>query len=331
MTCYNRGFIQAYIDGELHRDARKKCIQHLDTCEKCQQTLIELRQLNQWGNAILDEECIHSTQEIKIDVEQAWKIFESYSQLENVSGINHNMEKKKGWVTNMNENSKRLLYTAVAAAGLVTTAMIPQVQAVASQIASYFSNEVLDDTVVNEGIRDENGVQQEGMTNGEFIPINEKITDQGITVHVKELYVADSRISVHYRMEKADGSLVPYEFETTGLDVKDDGKINGQQEENSEYSTKDGMFSQPAFIQGTEGLPFELMAEGKKLDVGVRDKDRPEGVVTFVEVPATGLFKQPLTLDVNINRIGKIAGSWKGQIQIDTANLKNKAGRTPAK
>ena len=58
--------------------------------------------------------------------------------------------------------------------------------------------------------------------------------DQGITVHLKEVFIADSRISVHYRMEKADGSLVPFEFDTSGLNLENDGKIDGQQEENPE-------------------------------------------------------------------------------------------------
>ncbi|QDX93160.1 DUF4179 domain-containing protein [Brevibacillus laterosporus] len=304
MTCYDIGLIQAYIDGELSLDTRKKLIQHLDTCEECQKSLLEISKLNQWENLILDEECIHSTQEVKIDVEQAWKTFESHSQLKNVSDINHKIEKKKGMFTNMNKKSKRLVYTAAAVAGLFTTAMIPQVQAAAANIASYFSNVVLNDTVVNEGMV-ENDVTQDMTKNGQFTPISEKITDQGITVHFKELYVADQRISVHYTIEKDDGSLVPYEFDTTGLDLKSDGKVNGQQ------------------IQGTDGLPFELMAAGKKLDaVGVRDT---EGVVTFVVFESNKeSFNQPLTLDVDINRIGKAAGSWKGQIQIDPAKLKNK-------
>ncbi|EEM86063.1 hypothetical protein bthur0012_59610 [Bacillus thuringiensis serovar pulsiensis BGSC 4CC1] len=33
-------------------------------------------------------------------------------------------------------------------------------------------------------------------------------------------------------------------------------------------------------------------------------------------------FKQPLTLDVNIKRIGKVSGSWKAQLQIDPTKLK---------
>ncbi len=34
--------------------------------------------------------------------------------------------------------------------------------------------------------------------------------------------------------KKADGSLVPFEFDTSGLDLQSDGIINGQQEENPE-------------------------------------------------------------------------------------------------
>ncbi|MEB9589104.1 hypothetical protein P4J65_29160, partial [Bacillus cereus] len=132
----------------------------------------------------------------------------------------------------------------------------------------------------------------------------------------------DSRISVHYRMEKADGSLVPYEFDTSGLDLKSDGKIDGQQEERPELKN-DGRLS---FIQDKDDyLPFELMATGKKLETGIRDKDKPEGVATFViTTEEKDVFKQPLTLDVNITRIGKVIGSWKAQIQIDTSHLKNK-------
>ncbi|MGI8214612.1 DUF4179 domain-containing protein [Bacillus cereus] len=300
MKCYDIGFIQTYIDGELSHDTRKEFTKHLDTCEACQDLLVEISKLNQWENVMLDEESAHSPQEIKIDVEQAWKTFESRSKLDNVSNINHKKQQKKGIFTNMNKKSKRFIYTAVAAAALFTTAMIPQVQVAAKNIASYFSDEVTNDKVVNEGGTDENGNKIDGMKNGKYIPIDEKITDQGITVHFKELYIADSRISVHYRMETADGNLVPFEMDKKAV----------------------------TFIQNTDEntdrSPFELMAAGKTLQTGIRDKDKPEGVVTFVEgSESKDAFKQPLTLDVDINKIGKVAGSWKGQIQIDTSHLKN--------
>lgn len=69
------------------------------------------------------------------------------------------------------------------------------------------------------------------------------------------------------------------------------------------------------------------MAAGKKLGhVGIRDNDKPEGVVTLVEGPqGKDSFKQPLTLNININinKVGKVAGPWKAQIPIDTSHLKN--------
>ena len=322
MKCYDIGFIQTYIDGELSHDIRKEFTKHLDTCEACQDLLVEISKLNQWENVMLDEESANSPQEIKIDIEQAWKTFESRSKLDNVSNINHKKQQKKGLFTNMSKKSKRFIYTAVAAAALFTTAMIPQVQVAATNVASYFSDAITNDKVVNEGIADENGVIQDMMKNGKYIPIDEKITDQGITVHLKEVFIADSRISVHYRMEKADGSLVPFEFDTSGLNLESDGKIDGQQEENPEIKN-DGRLS---FIHDSDDyLPFELMAAGKKLDkIGIRDNDRPEGVATFViTTEEKDVFKQPLTLDVNITRIGKVIGSWKAQIPIDTSHLKN--------
>ncbi|MRC29461.1 DUF4179 domain-containing protein [Bacillus cereus] len=324
MNCYDKGFVQAFIDGELPHHTRREFTKHLDTCEVCQDTLLEISKLNQWEHVMLEEETIHSSQDINIDIDQAWKTFESRTKLENISYMNKKTEQKKGLFTNMNKKSKRVMYAAVAAAGLFTTAMIPQVQVAATNVASYFSNEVSNDKVINEGSRDENGITQDRMKNGQFIPIDEKITNQGVTVHFRELYIADSRISVHYRIEKADGSLVPFEFDTTGLNLKNEGKKNGQQEENPEYYEKDGGFSQLPFIQGENGLPFKLKAAGQELKhVGIRDKDRPESVLTFVEGPdGKGSFKQPLTLDVNIDKIGKVAGSWKGEIQIDPSKLK---------
>ncbi|GAB6436372.1 MULTISPECIES: DUF4179 domain-containing protein [Bacillus] len=323
MTCYEIGSIQSYIDGELSREERKQFIKHLDKCKECQNLLIELTELNQWEHSTLAKEKLHETPEINIDVEKAWQTFNSYNQTNNILSTNQTIERKQGVFSNMNKKSKRFMYTAVAAVGIFTIAIIPQVQVAATNIASYFANEVLNDSVVNEGSKDENGVQQEGRLKGQFIPIDEKIIDQGITVHFKELYVADARISVHYRVEKADGTLMPFEFDTNGLDIKSDGKIKGQQEENPEYNIGNGMFSQLSFIQGEDNLPFELMSEGKKLEhVGIRDKDRPEGVITFVEGPeGKGSFKQPLTLDININKIGKTAGSWKGQFQINPEKI----------
>ncbi|EEL62071.1 hypothetical protein bcere0025_51310 [Bacillus cereus F65185] len=308
------GFIQVYIDGELSDRTRKEFTKHIDTCSACQELLLEITKLNQWEDVKLEEATVHSSKEIEIDVDQAWKVFESHAKSENVSYINEKMEPKKGLFTNMNKKSKRFMYTAVAVAGLFATAMIPQVRVAATDVASYFSNAISNDRIIEEG-RD--------VTKGQFIPIDEKITDQGVTVHLKELYIADARISVHYKIEKEDGNVVPFEFDTTGLELEDDGKVNGQQENNPEYK-KNGYFGQLAFIEGANDGPFELKASGVALkEIGIRFKDRPEGVITFIEgLKGKDSFKQPLTLDVHINRIGKVSGSWKTQLKIDPTKLK---------
>lgn len=308
------GFIQAYIDGELSDRTRKEFTKHIDTCSACQELLLEITKFNQWEDVKLEEATVHSSKEIEIDVDQAWKVFESHAKSENVSYINEKMEPKKGLFTNMNKKSKRFMYTAVAVAGLFATAMIPQVRVAATDVASYFSNAISNDRIIEEG-RD--------VTKGQFIPIDEKITDQGVTVHLKELYIADARISVHYKIEKEDGNVVPFEFDTTGLELEDDGKVNGQQENNPEYK-KNGYFGQLAFIEGANDGPFELKASGVALkEIGIRFKDRPEGVITFIEgLKGKDSFKQPLTLDVHINRIGKVSGSWKTQLKIDPTKLK---------
>ncbi|PFN11494.1 DUF4179 domain-containing protein, partial [Bacillus cereus] len=255
MNCYDMGFIQAYIDGELSDGTRKELTKHIDTCNACQELLLEITKLNQWEDVKLEEATVHSSKEIEIDVDQAWKVFESHAKLENVSYINEKTEPKKGLFTNMNKKSKRFMYTAVAVAGLFATAMIPQVRVAATDVASYFSNAISNDTIIDEG-RD--------ITKGQFIPIDEKITDQGVTVHLKELYIADARISVHYKIEKEDGNVVPFEFDTTGLELEDDGKVNGHQEKNPEYK-KNGYFGQLAFIDGANDGPFELKASGVAL------------------------------------------------------------------
>ena len=183
MDCYDRGFILAFIDGELSRNIRKKFMQHLESCKECQRVVLEISKLNQWENVILDEESLHPSKEIKGDVEGAWDTFQKYSKLEDVSCRNITTQKTKKLFKETNKKVKYFIYMAVATVGLFTTAMIPQVQVVATNAASYFSNEIRNDKVVNERIRNEDGTTQDMRKKGKYIPIDEKITDQGITVY----------------------------------------------------------------------------------------------------------------------------------------------------
>ncbi|PFX73159.1 hypothetical protein COL39_15560 [Bacillus cereus] len=72
---------------------------------------------------------------------------------------------------------------------------------------------------------------KEGLTT----PLHEKITSKGITISFDEMYVEKSRTYIHFRIEDKDGNLVPYEFDTTGLDIYEDGKKDGKQVTNPRY------------------------------------------------------------------------------------------------
>ncbi|MGY1423376.1 M56 family metallopeptidase [Bacillus cereus] len=66
-------------------------------------------------------------------------------------------------------------------------------------------------------------------------PLNEKITSRGITISFDEMYVEKSRTYIHFRIENKDGDLVPYEFDTSGLDIYESGKKDGKQVTNPRY------------------------------------------------------------------------------------------------
>ncbi|RNB87882.1 DUF4179 domain-containing protein [Brevibacillus fluminis] len=201
---------------------------------------------------------------------------------------------------------KRLLALGLTAAILIPTGVF-------ALNSSYFAGpDVNLNGLVDDGVK-------RAVSEGLSVTIDQKITDQGITVHFDEMYVEETKILVHYKIEREDGSLVPYEFDTTGLQVISDGKKDNKQVENPTYQ-QSGLegFSVLNFI-GTErkdNLPFTLTdASGKEIDTGIAEKDKPEGMLAFVtsgkKLPST------IVLHVDIDRIGKTKGSWKGQIPID--------------
>ncbi|MCG7409199.1 DUF4179 domain-containing protein [Paenibacillus sp. ACRRX] len=164
---------------------------------------------------------------------------------------------------------------------------------------------------------------KEALSKGLSIPINEKVTDQGLTIHFKEMYVEDTKILIHYRIEQKDGSLIPYEFDTTGLNVLSDGKKDGQQVENPTYQEAqyEG-FSVLNFLGSDhDNLPFYLIdANGAEINTGIADQDKPEGVLAFVTNGHS--LPQSISMKVDVNRIGKTKGSWKGTIAIDQGKAK---------
>lgn len=152
---------------------------------------------------------------------------------------------------------------------------------------------------------------------GLSIPIDQKITDQGITIHFTEVYAEDSKVLLHYRIEQQNGELVPFEFDTTGLDVV--GEANG----NPMYQDKglEGPSVLNFFGTKEDTMPFYLTDEsGKELEVGIADHNKPEGVLAFTSRESK--LPQPLTLNIDVNRIGKTKGNWKGQFIVDQSKAK---------
>jgi hypothetical protein len=214
------------------------------------------------------------------------------------------------------EKSQMKLTKKILAFSIMAAVLIPT--GVYAFDNSYFNQSNIEDLT---GMVD-NQVKQaaaEGLT----VPIDYRISDQGITIHFTEVYAEDSKVLVHYQVEKADGTLVPYEFDTQGLDIRTDGKKNGQQFMSPTYNVpgQDGFNILTFFgtANAAHNLPFYLTdSQGNQLDTGTADADAPEGLIGF-----DTLFKivhtlpQEMVLHVNVNRIGGTKGSWQGQLPIN--------------
>lgn len=303
MKCYDIGTLQAYIDGELSPQMMQRVAQHLDICEVCQGQFNELIEMNEWEVELKKQEIQIDT----IDVEKAWNELEYKLDNKNI------ISKIRGVFINMNKMKR---FATVAALALI----VISVPVGASTIYNIFKSHVLEDKVVNEGLIREDGTVVDATKNGEFQTLDERITDQNITVHLTELYVSESRISVHYKIEDQNGKIVPVEYDTEGLDLKYDGIIDGKQVEAPEYylDKNEGTFSQLHFIESEDYSPFKLLKDNKELEIGSRNiGDESDGTITFVGFES---ISYPVTLDINIDKIGKNKGSWKGQLEIKGNN-----------
>lgn len=306
MKCYESGELQAYIDGELPLDIMEQVSKHLDKCEVCQHKFNELVELNDYRTSLEN----HGNLQNKIDVEVAWDTFNS--KLERKSKLNI----IKGRFNNMNKMKK--FGTAAAASLLIVVGG----SGVAMAAYNLFSQQVLEDNVVNQGLVREDGSIVDSTKDGKFKPLDVKIKYKDIIVHLTGLYVSESRISVNYKIETENGNLVPIEYDTEGLDLKSDGVENEKQVDVPEVNLGKEVYegkevdkvSQVQFLQSKDGLPFELMKDNKPIDIGIRQVgDANEGTITFAGFDP---IDYPVTLNINISKIGKISGSWTGQVEI---------------
>ncbi|UOW69399.1 zf-HC2 domain-containing protein [Paraclostridium bifermentans] len=306
MKCYESGELQAYIDGELPLDMMEQVSKHLDKCEVCQHKFNELVELNDYRNSLEN----HGNLQNKIDVEVAWDTFNS--KLERKSKLNI----IKGRFNNMNKMKK--FGTAAAASLLIVVGG----SGVAMAAYNLFSQQVLEDNVVNQGLVREDGSIVDSTKDRKFKPLDVKIKDKDIIVHLTGLYVSESRISVNYKIETENGNLVPIEYDTEGLDLKSDGVENEKQVDVPEVNLGKEVYegkkvdkvSQVQFLQSKEGVPFELMKDNKPIDIGIRQVGAAnEGTITFAGFEP---IDYPVTLNINISKIGKISGDWSEKVEI---------------
>lgn len=306
MKCYESGELQAYIDGELPLDMMEQVSKHLDKCEVCQHKFNELVELNDYRINLEN----HGNLQNKIDVEVAWDTFNS--KLERKSKLNI----IKGRFNNMNKMKK--FGTAAAASLLIVVGG----SGVAMAAYNLFSQQVLEDNVVNQGLVREDGSIVDSTKDGKFKPLDVNIKDKDIIVHLTGLYVSESRISVNYKIETENGNLVPIEYDTEGLELKSDGVENEKQVDVPEVNLGKEVYegkevdkvSQLQFLESKDGLPFELKKGNKSLDIGIRQVGAAnEGTITFAGFEP---IDYPVILNINISKIGKIAGSWTGQVEI---------------
>jgi len=202
---------------------------------------------------------------------------------------------------------------------LAAAILLPTGVYAALNSSSYFTGENNLNGLVNEGVK-------RAVSEGLSVPMDQKITDQGISIHFKEVYVEDTKILIHYSIEKEeDGGLVPFEFDTTGLDVISGEPEGGKYTENPTYQEKgvEG-FNVLNFI-GTDredNIPYYLTgADDKEIITGIADHDRPEGILAFVTDGSK--LPQSITLNVDANRIGKTKGKWSGKVVIDQSKAKD--------
>ncbi|MGE7861629.1 DUF4179 domain-containing protein [Bacillus mobilis] len=222
---------------------------------------------------------------------------------------------------NKKKTKKKLLI-----AGLIAAVIIPTSTMALNN--SYFAKP---EVKLNEMIGEE---VKKDAANGKSIQLNEKVVDNGITLHIKEMLIQDAKILIYYRLEQQDGSLVPYKFNTTGLEITNDGKEDGEQIESPHYKNKKFNAVQYLhFLSNTHtdnyqkdriGNPdafetsiFYLTNQaGEAFETVFAAHDKPEGVMVFEPLEGE-IFPGFLSVNININRVGGTEGTWTAKIPVD--------------
>ncbi|WP_214481126.1 zf-HC2 domain-containing protein [Bacillus sp. SM2101] len=163
MNCYNEELLQAYVDDELEHHERKRCEQHLVSCDTCKDKVKQLQSFNK-----LMEKALNNYTPItyeQSEVKEAWikfeeKLAEQQPSLNQVNAIifEEQVVKRKNRLKNFYSK------WAVAASFLVILTgllFIPQVNFAAKELVSKiqwgFSNSPLEYNVTRKELRDVGG------------------------------------------------------------------------------------------------------------------------------------------------------------------------------
>lgn len=137
MSCdrYQSGDLQAYLDGELSRNERKKIALHLEHCSSCQTNLQNAKKMNDWLDMVLREslaeKCGNSPEP---DVSVAWENLQARLNEGTETKNNLKLISEEGRWVKMNNRRRKWMAGGVAAAIVASIVFVPQIQAVASDL-----------------------------------------------------------------------------------------------------------------------------------------------------------------------------------------------------
>ncbi|HDR8487545.1 TPA: DUF4179 domain-containing protein [Bacillus cereus] len=149
---------------------------------------------------------------------------------------------------------------------------------------------------------------KEGLTT----PVNENISDKGITISFDELYTEKSRLYLHFRVENEDGSLVPYKVKKLEnqkqLDFISNNKLDSLV---NELKNEDSPRHQFALSNDDVLQLVDFNTE----DVLYRMTDESEG---FIQISADKSYELPdsIKIKLQIDRIGETKGNWNREFEI---------------
>lgn len=295
MKCLSIGTLQSYIDGEVLKTQKEEIENHLINCDRCNELYKEILKAENVELYIQEDfNKITDVEHLQINVENAWNKFQNKVLIEESQLVNKQSKNYKREGIIMKKIFGRFTYGVVAATlAVVVFTSYPQITAFANNVISmFFKDNIEKDTTLNSALLDAEGNEWDFTENGQFYPVDYKISDKGLTISISEIFVASSRISLHYTVEDASGKVIEL----------------------------DKNYTEALFIGGGKNqFPMQLYKGDQQFREGVgsivkTDDKIADGIYSFIYV--NGDLPSDLSLDININKIESTEGVWKDRIDL---------------